>query len=107
MLGSKRIYIYMKCPGCYADYGFAENEYWRHGGRCNGALQLDEYANVICSNCGAHAHLTEMRLCCNSGRHEIFTPGAERYAQSISCSSAFVNNMGMAWLQSVIRYLAV
>lgn len=107
MLGSRRVNIYMQCPGCAADYGHAVKEFWRHGGRCQGVLQLDEYANVICGKCGSHAHLTEMRLSCNSGRHMIFTPGAEKYAQSISCSSAFVNNMGMAWLQSVIRYLDV
>ncbi len=106
-LGSSRVNIYMQCPGCVADYGYAEKEYWRHGGPCQGVLQLDEYANVICSRCDASAHLTEMRLSCSSGRHVIFTPGVERYAQTISCSAAFVNNMGLAWLQSVIRYLNV
>ena len=107
MLGRSRVNIYMKCPGCAAEYGHAVNEYWRHGGRCQGVLQLDEYANVICSKCHSHAHLTDMRLCCNSGRHLVFTPGAEAYALSLSCASHFVDNMGLKWLQSVIRYIAV
>ena len=47
MLGTKRIYIYMHCPGCLRDYGCAENEYWIHGDRCQGKLLLDECANVI------------------------------------------------------------
>lgn len=105
MIRSARINIYMQCPGCLSDYGRAEKEYWRHGGRCQGVLQLDEYANVICSRCGRSARLTEMELCCNSGRHVVFTPGVTQYAASISCASAFVNGMGIQWLQSVIRYL--
>lgn len=107
MLGSSRVNIYMKCPGCFDDYGYAENEYWRHGGRCQGVLQLDEYANVTCSNCDATAHLTEMRLSCSSGRHVLFVPGAAAYAKSISFAAAFSGNMAMNWLQSVIKCLAV
>lgn len=107
MLGTRRINIYMHCPGCYVDYGLTAKEYWRHGDRCPGFLQLDEYANVICSKCGKHAHLTEMSLCCNSGRHVLFTYGKKAYATSIACSAAFVDNMGLAWLQSVLKYLSI
>lgn len=105
MLGRRRINIFMQCPGCAAYYGQAEREYWRHGGRCQGVLQLDEYANVICSKCGQSAHLTKMRLSCNSGRHVVFTPETDAYILSISCSSAFANNMGQAWLMKVLEYL--
>ncbi len=107
MLGTKRINIYMLCPRCAAEHLQASKEYWRHGGTCQGILQLDEYANVICSKCGRSAHLTKMRLLCNSGRHVFFTPSVEEAALSLSCSAAFVNNMGMAWFQSVIKCLSV
>ena len=105
MLGTKRIHIYMHCPGCLRDYGCAENEYWIHGDRCEGKLLLDEYANVICSKCGAHWPLTKMRLSCNSGRHIVFYPGVLDYAKSISCAAAFTNEMGIDWLQNVLRWL--
>lgn len=105
MLGRSRVNIYMQCPGCAAEYSQAAREYWRHGGRCQGVLQLDEYANVICSGCGQHAHLTQMRLSCKSGRHVVFTPNTDAYILSISCASAFVNHMGMEWLRSVMQYL--
>ena len=106
MLGNKRISIYMQCPGCLGDNGYAEQEYWRHGGKCQGILQLDEYANVICSQCGQNAHLAQMKLTCNSERHTLFTPRIDATAASLSCSAAFANNMGLAWLRSVIKCLA-
>ena len=106
MLGSKRIRIYMQCPGCLTDNGYAEQEYWRHGGTCGGILQLDEYANVICSRCREYTHLTKMRLSCDSGRHVLFTPGIDATTASLLCSAAFVNNMGLTWLRSVVKYLA-
>ena len=97
----------MQCPGCLDEYGQAAKEYWRHDDEdCQGVLQLDEYANVICSRCGLHAHITEMQLYCNSGRHKWVTFGVDATAASLSCSAAFVNNMGLAWLQSVIKCLA-
>lgn len=104
-LGNRRIDIFMQCPGCASEYGQAAREYWRHGDRCRGVLQLDEYANVICSRCGAHAHLTKMQLSCSSGRHVVYTPETDAYILSISCSSAFVNGMGQAWLMRVLEYL--
>lgn len=106
MLGRSRVDIYMQCPRCRAEYGGAEQEYWRHGGRCQGVLQLDEYANVICGKCGSHAHITSMRLSCNSGRHVFATPEKNATAASIACSAAFTDHMGIMWLQSVLRYLA-
>lgn len=106
MLGKRRVNIYMQCPGCLSDNGYAEQEYWLHGRGCNGVLQLDEYANVICSKCGKNAPLTKMRLSCSSGRHVLFTPGLNATAASLSCSAAFVNNHGLTWLRSVIRNLA-
>ena len=107
MLGKARINIYMQCPGCVRDFQQAAREYWYHGNGCRGILQLDEYANVVCSACGAHGHLTKMRIGCNSGRHVMYTPGVDEAAASLACSAAFVDNMGLAWLQSVIEYLSM
>lgn len=104
MLGRKRVDIFMSCPGCSA-HGHSAKEYWTHAGSCGGVLQLDEYANVICKRCGSNAHITKMRLCCNSGRHNFYVPSKELYALSISTASNFVNGGGIQWLQSVIRYL--
>lgn len=105
MLGSVRVNIYMQCPRCREEYGGAEQEYWRHGDRCCGVLQLDELANVICSRCGAHAHLTEMHLSCNSGRHIYKLLHKNATAATISCSAAFTDHMGIQWLQSVLKHL--
>lgn len=104
MLGRTRIDIYMTCPGCVWN-GNAAKEFWTHGGYCGGTLQLDEYANVICKRCGANAHITEMRLSCNSGRHTFYVPNKEMYAKSVSTASNFVNGGGIQWLQSVLRFL--
>lgn len=106
MLGRCRVNIYMRCPACLHEFGGAEQEYWRHGDRCRGVLQLDEYANVICGKCGSYAHITRMRLFCNSGRHEFYTPERNATAAAISCSAAFTSDANaLAWLQRVIACL--
>ncbi len=105
MLGKKRIYIYMACPGCLEEYGEAPMEYWRHGGRCQGYLMLDEYANVICEKGDLALPLTQMQLSCDRGLHKLIVPDVSAHTQAITCAAAFVNNMGMAWLRSVITYL--
>ena len=106
MLGRFRVNIFMRCPACLHEFGGAEQEYWLHGDRCQGVLQLDEYANVICGKCGSYAHLTKMRLSCNSGRHEFYTPNKNEAAASMACSAAFTSNANaIAWLQSVLTYL--
>ncbi|MBQ7280405.1 MAG: hypothetical protein IJR13_06780 [Bacteroidales bacterium] len=100
-----RINIYMACPGCRKSYGHAASEYWTHGDGCGGVLQLDEYANVWCARCGEHAHLTEMTLSCNSGRHRFYVPSTTGFAEAITTSAQMVNSSGIRWLQNVLRYL--
>lgn len=99
----------MKCPGCEADafrrgYAGVANENWTCGS-CGRPLKLDEYANVICERCNQYAHITQMTLSCNSGRHRFYVPDKVAYSLTISTASNFVNGGGIAWLQSVIRSL--
>ncbi len=100
-----RVDIYMMCPACYQQGYSVAKEYWCHGGSCGGVLQLDEYANVVCKRCGRKAPLMQMRLTCNSGRHTFYVPTLNGYVQAITMAGMAVDKSGMAWLQSVLRYI--
>ena len=100
-----RVDIYIACPICIDEFWQCSKEYWRHEGSCNGILQLDEKANVVCSRCGRSAHITQMRLTCNSGRHTFAVPTVTGYAQAISMAAMGVSSASTAWLQSVLMYI--
>jgi len=102
-----KIDIYMACPLCLK-YGYScAKEYWRHGSpKCNGILSLDEKAWVHCNgSCRNRAHLTDMYLTCNSGRHTFAVVSTEGFAQAISMAGMGVTASATTWLQSVLRYI--
>lgn len=100
-----RVDIYMACPLCLQERYSCAKEYWRHGGNCQGILYLDEYAYVHCARCGRSAHLVQMYLTCNSGKHTFKTVSTVGFAQAISMAGMGVTSSATAWLQSVLRHI--
>ena len=101
----RKIFLYMPCPKCQ-QYGYHyAPEYWTHGGRCGGRLYLDEYAYVHCENCGNKAPLMQMRLTCNSGRHQYFVSSKAGYAEAISAAGMVTDRYATAWFQGVLKNL--
>ncbi len=101
----KRVFLYMPCPKCQ-EYGYSyPPEYWTHGGSCGGRLYLDEHAYIHCERCGRRAPLIQMRLTCNSGRHEFFVSSKVGYAEAISASGMLTDKKAIACFQSVLKNL--
>lgn len=92
----------MACPQCIKEgyHVFVEN--WKHGGTCGGSLYLDEHAVVHCDRCYRSAHLSQMRLSCNNGRHNFAVISTAGFAQAIMTSGSIADAKALAWLQSVL-----
>lgn len=95
----------MSCPACLKEGFSTAKQYWRHSWPCGGILTLNDQATVRCSNCGREGHLLNMILKCEEDRHGFRIASIEGYAMAISTSAHFVNGAGIAWLQSVLKFL--
>lgn len=97
--------IYMPCPLCQKEYVAMKYEHWRHQ-TDGGKLYLDEYAYVHCSGCNNKAHITRMKLTCESGRHHFMVASTTDYAASISTAAHNVKSKAaLKWLRRVIEHI--
>lgn len=98
--------IYMRCPACESDGYSSAQQYWRHGGPCQGVLRLSDKALIICGKCRKKWKLIDTVLSCDEGRHNFSVATKEGYAAAISTSAHFTSSAGaLAWLQSVLECL--
>jgi hypothetical protein len=100
-----KIEIYMKCPVCYQEGYNSASEYWQHSWPCNGTLYLDEHAVVHCKKCRKNAPLIKWKLRCGNDKHNFSVVSAAGFASVIAQSAQYVNQAGLAWLQSAINYI--
>ena len=97
--------MYMSCPVCTAQGYWAGQEYWLHTGPCKGKLAIDEYAYIHCKKCRKKAKVTEMKFRCNNDRHSFGVPTTNGFAAAITNAGQMTDAAGIAWLQSMLKYL--
>lgn len=99
----KRIYI--PCPLCAHDSTNPNHETWTHGGQCGGVLYADEYAYVHCSQCGMKAHISEMYVSCDCGKHSKIIPNRDDIASSFCLAKMGITDNSIKWYKSFVNHL--
>lgn len=95
--------LYMSCPQCLRERTLVPKEYWRHSD--GGRLYIDEYAYIHCAKCGKSAHIKNMRLTCDSGRHQFEIVSTIGFTKAISLAAMSGGDEVIDWLQSVLYYI--
>lgn len=95
----------MPCPKCACESQTIQLENWTHGGGCNGRLLIDSDAVVHCEKCGKSAHISKMRISCNSHKHIKIKPSRKEFATAIAIGSIGVVNNIIYWYKRIIEHL--
>ena len=97
-----RFNLFMPCPKCAAEKYDFHLEQWTHGGDCNGRLYIDEKAYVHCNRCGKSAHITQMKMSCNKGRHNVVSVSRKEIASAIFVGNVGIVDNSLKWIKRIL-----
>lgn len=97
--------IYMPCPKCVHDNNNYYSEEWIHGGKCGGNLLIDENAYVTCSKCGKKAHVSRMRISCDSHKHLYVKSSKKEIGSAVTIAGIGTNSGSLQWIKKFLSNL--
>lgn len=95
----------MPCPKCITKHANVRLEQWTHGGSCKGRLFIDENAIVHCEKCAKTAHISRMRITCDSQKHQKEFMNKTEIASALAIGNIGVINNAMYWFKYILNHI--
>ncbi len=95
--------INIPCPKCAQDENY-NLELWVHGDNCKGLLMINSSGMVRCSKCGKTAHISKMRMSCDSQSHTKYIPTTKEIASSLAIMSG-ISKVSIHWFKQLLDNL--
>lgn len=94
----------MPCPKCVCEEKDYSSQKWTHA-VCGCNLYIDENAIVHCLMCEKSAHISQMRISCDSKRHKRVHCTGKEVAASAAVAHLGIKYNSLIWFKRLLEHL--